>query len=92
MKKLFIGLLVLGSLSVFAQDSDFERGYNKGKASCKNAQEAWLCTITGAVKDFGRGYTLTGQGPTRAEAILSIGSNWVNNAIVEGNELTCIKL
>lgn len=44
MKILILTLAVLSCGFASAQDSDYERGFNEGKLSCKETSEAWSCS------------------------------------------------
>lgn len=48
MKVTLITFMILASTTVFAQESEFERGYKAGLASCGSSQQTqttWTCTI-----------------------------------------------
>ena len=86
MKKLLVGLLMLGCFSVFSQDSEFERGYEAGVKTCKNAEEAWLCSIKY------RNHMESSSAATRADAIIRLGTYHLEAGIREGNKPKCEKL
>lgn len=89
MKTIMLFALTTLSLSAFsASESDFERGFKEGKASCQNVKEAWICNANS--KSFCNGDA--GSGATRAAALLNIRPHCLNKAISEGVEPTCIKL
>lgn len=87
MKKFFFAVLVLCSVSALAQDSEFERGYEAGKLTCKNPQEAWLCSIR-----LGNYQPVVGSGETKAEAILSMNQFVLEDLINRGAKLNCVQL
>jgi hypothetical protein len=68
MKNILIGLLLIGSISAFAQNmSEFERGFNAGVKSCQGHEtpstSTWRCTL-----HFG-GWETSGFGQTQADAL-----------------------
>lgn len=72
MKKLIIGLLVLGSISTFAQ-SEFERGYGQGLNSCSK-HNAYSCEIDVDFVEDSKPHVINLKTvePTRGEAISKI--------------------
>lgn len=68
MKKILIGLLVLGSISVFA-NSEFERGYYEGKQSCQ--RELWSCSVIVPWRN-GKTEEAVREGSSRAEALSNL--------------------
>lgn len=89
MKALIIGLLVLGNISAFAQDSEFERGFAEGKATCREAKESWICTLS-QTKLCNDGNSGTGR--TRNEAILNIYGPCLEKNLNAGKKPVCQKL
>ncbi|MCK5072918.1 MAG: hypothetical protein KAQ98_05790 [Bacteriovoracaceae bacterium] len=65
MKKLLVILLMISSISAFANLSEFERGFNEGKLSCSN--ELWSCSVKCPSR-----WALTQEGFTRAQALKNL--------------------
>jgi hypothetical protein len=89
MKIFLIGLLVLGSATIFAEDSDFERGYQEGKLSCEVSKEAWYCDFSYSKICNSGNY---GTGKSRADAILNIYGKCLSENLKAGKEPECKKL
>ena len=92
MKKLLIVLLTLSSLSAFSfEDSEFERGYVAGKATCDAASEAWMCSFPKTYcMQSGSNFKATGR--SRAEAILKIDQACIEYANSILQKPNCVKL
>ena len=69
-------------------ESEFEKGYRAGRGSCHVPTEAWFCTIPQG-GSCGRS---SGQGGTRAQALLEIGEVCLKEALEYGVRPECTKL
>lgn len=73
MKKLLVGLLVLGSISVFSAElSEYERGFKDGVASVER-DELWSCSVT--VFWNYRNHTGVAEGTSRTIALYNLINN-----------------
>ncbi len=90
MKKFLTVFLVIGNLSIFAQDSEFERGFEAGQEMCQVAKEAWNCSLT-CKSGYTSAKSYFSYGRTRAEAILN---NYcaVDKKAYDPNKVDCKKL
>ena len=62
--------LCFANVPVFAQTSEFERGFQAGQASCVN--ELWTCTVN-CTTPAGSLANPTAEGYTRAQALIALG-------------------
>ncbi len=103
MKKIFIGLIMAGSMSSHAYESDFERGFNEGKDSCEAVQENWLCespkyestyyatTINPEPRILKKGH-FNARGRSRAEAVAKINTKVIQELKSLSKSVLCYKL
>lgn len=86
MKNLLIGLLALGTVSAFAYDSEFEKGFEIENETC--AQEVWICSLRGTAI-YSAGVT---TGATRADTILKLNPFHISHLLQIDEKVKCKKL
>jgi hypothetical protein len=94
MKTFIFAALLLSSFNAMAQTSDFERGYDAGKAACVVAPtEAWVCSVPDYAAMYNCNATNSfATGTTREQAILQITGACLREAADSGISLTCQRL